>query len=156
MSQPISASRTCAVVGPMPDTWSRRWARYGQAAGEARGPGPGTGLGGVCHGCVATGTAVGALGRADLCQETFDPRGELVDLRAQVVDGLKQQRQQVCVVLLEGAGQRVDQGVVLGLHSPLGETGQDLGATLPGDHGVHHGPPGDPEHVGGHRGQLGE
>jgi len=53
------------------------------------------------------------------------------------------------VVVVEAAGQRLDQCVVFQPQLLFGQTGKDLWVVFPVDEGLHHGAAGHPEDVGG-------
>lgn len=62
--------------------------------------------------------------------------------------------QQEPLVFPHDTGQRCLQGCLFSLQPALGHRGQQLGILDALDHRLQHLPPGDPEHVGHHRGRL--
>ena len=89
--------------------------------------------GGVCPGAGAgAGAAVGvhAPGGPDLCQVLPDPGGQGGDAGVAEGDLVQQHLRQLPMVVIEHAGQGLDQGVVLGFHPAAGQAGQDVGVAL--------------------------
>ncbi len=102
-----------------------------------------------------------ARDRADQFPETakgldhhLDPFGELVDGRGVLVEQGQVHPGQERVVVGEPTSQRLDQLWCLGAQPTLSQIGQHGGVALPVDQGLEHRPTGDPDDVGGHRGQL--
>ena len=92
-----------------------------------------TGGAGAVDGAV--GPVVGQGG-----QEFVDPGGQGVDLAVQCVDGVQQHPGQFAVVVVEPAGQRLDQFAVPGLQPAPGQPGQPARVTLPADQRLDHVP----------------
>jgi hypothetical protein len=95
----------------------------------------------------------GLRGR-DCGDRLLDPGGELVDLAAEGVDLVQQHPRQLCMMVVEAAGEGLHQGGVLDAQPPSGQPGQHLGVALASDQRLQHGPAGDAEDVGGHRPKL--
>jgi len=81
-----------------------------------------------------------------------DPRGYLLDDRAQLIDAAQDDAAEERVVVVEAAGQRLDQRVVFEPQLLFGQISKDLGVAFTVDEGLHHRSTGDPEDVGGHHG----
>jgi hypothetical protein len=96
---------------------------------------------------------LGLRGR-DCGDRLLDPGGELVDLAAQGVDLVQQHPRQLCMMVVEAAGEGLHQRGVLDAEPSSGQLGQHLGVALPGDQRLQHGPARDAEDVGGHRPKL--
>src|SRR6266496_1293660 len=96
-----------------------RAVQLGADAGDLREPVGGGRHGGVRPGAGAgAGAAVGvhAPGGPDLCQVLLDPGGQGRDAGVAEGDLVQQHLGQLPVVVIEHAGQGLDQGVVLGFH----------------------------------------
>jgi hypothetical protein len=85
----------------------------------------------------------------DLGDELVDACGEPVDLGVEGVDLTEQDLRQFAVVLVELAGQRFDQRVVLASHPAPGQTGEDGRVAFTRDERLDH----LPDRQGGHRGR---
>jgi hypothetical protein len=95
-----------------------------------------------------------AAGGGDRRNRLLDQHGELVDLAAEGVDLVQQHPRQLCVMIVEAAGEGLHQGGVLDAEPSSGQLGQHLRIALAGDQRLQHGPARDAEDVGGHRGKL--
>jgi hypothetical protein len=142
MSSPSSARSTCAACRAMPGIASSRW-----MAGS-------TGAPGSCRRRAGGAVGVHALGCGDGSDQLLDPGGEAVDLGGQGVVLVQQHPGELGVVVVEPAGERLDQRGVLGLELAAGQAGQHLGVTLAGDQRFQHRPAGFAHEVGGHGGEL--
>ncbi len=91
---------------------------------------------------VRAGGAVGAdaAGGGHRGDQRLDPAVERADVGGQGIDLVQQHPGQLGVMLIEAAGQRLDQRGSLGLHLADGQAGQDPRAALPGDQRLDHGP----------------
>jgi hypothetical protein len=85
------------------------------------------------------------LGGGDRPKQLLDAGGERAELGGERVDLVQQHPGQFGVVVVETAGQRLDQGGVLGPHLAAGQAGQHLGVAFAGDQRCEHVP---------HRGRL--
>ena len=79
----------------------------------------------------------GRRGR-DGSDEFFDTGGEFVDLAGQGVDLVQQHPGQFAVVVVEPAGERLDQGRVLDPHPAAGQVGELTWVTFAADQCFHH------------------
>ena len=70
--------------------------------------------------------------------QLLDAAGELLDLGGEGVDLVQQHPGQLAVMLVEPAGQRLDQVGVPGLHPAAGQVRQHPRVTLPGDQRLDH------------------
>jgi hypothetical protein len=104
---------------------------------------------------VRAGGAIGtdALGR-HRGDQLLDPPGERVDLGGQGVDLAEQDPGEFAVVVIEPAGQRLDQRGMLGSHLAAGQVRQDVRVALPGDQRLQHVPHRHGVDPGGDRGHL--
>ena len=86
------------------------------------------------------GGAVGihALGGGDHGDQFLDPGGEPADLAGQGIDLVQQDPGQFGVVIIEPAGERLDQAIVLGSHPAAGHAGQHARFPLAGDQRLEH------------------
>ena len=73
------------------------------------------------------------LRRGEVGQELLHALGEALDLGAEGVDLLEQEREQLAVVRVEAAPQGLLEGEALGPEPAHGQLGEDLGVTLAGD-----------------------
>jgi len=105
---------------------------------------------------LGAGAAVGvhAPGVPDLCQVLLDPGGQGGDAGVAEGDLVQQHLRQLPMVVIEHAGQRLDQGVVLGFHPAAGQAGQDVGVALAADHRLDHVLRRDGGQLAGHRRHL--
>src|SRR6478752_4309963 len=135
MSRPSSAISTWAVWTPMPVISSRRaTAASGAVAGSSPSP-------------PRVSSTAGCLGGGDLRDQRLDPEGERVDLRREGVDLVEQHPCELGVVVVEAAGQRLDERSALDSHALACELGEQLRVALAGDQRLDHRPPGDAEDV---------
>jgi len=109
-----------------------RWGVTGGAGGRGR---PGLGGGNVGDDLLGSGV------------EPLDLGGEAVDLAEQNVGELG-------VVLIEAAGEGLDQGRILDPQPSFGQLREYARVAFSRDQGGQHGPGGDAHDVGGHGGQL--
>ena len=100
----------------------------GQGGGVRAGPG-------VRAGGPVRVHAPGGGHRGDRCG---DPGGQLADPGVAEGGLVQQQLGELAVVVIEHAGQGLDQVVVLGLHPGAGQGGQRVRVAFPGDHGLDH------------------
>jgi hypothetical protein len=74
---------------------------------------------------------VNPLRRGDIGDQLLDAGGEPADLAGQGTDLIQQHPGQFGVVVVEPAGERIDQGGLFDLHPASGQAGQGLWVTLP-------------------------
>jgi hypothetical protein len=83
-----------------------------------------------------------------------DPGGEVGDHLLRELEPGEDRAHEERVVGAELPGQGLLQGRDLLPQLPPGQVGQDLGVAGPLHQRLQHGPPGDPEEIGGHRGEI--
>ena len=84
----------------------------------------------------------------------LDPGGQGGDTSVAEGDLVQQHLGQLPVVVIEHAGQSLDQGVVLGFHPAAGQASQDVGVALAADHRLDHVLRRDGGQLAGHRRYL--
>jgi hypothetical protein len=82
------------------------------------------------------------LGGGDVGDELFDAGIEVFDLCAEGVYLLQQQGGDLCAVVVEAAGERIDKGGVLDPQPCLGQIGEHPRVAFPGDQRLDHCPAG--------------
>jgi hypothetical protein len=96
------------------------------------------------------------LGGGDVGDDLLGPGVEPFDLGGEAVDLAKQNVGELAVVLVEAAGECLDEGGVFDAQPSFGQLGEYVGVAFACDHGGQHGACGDPHDVGGHGRQLGQ
>jgi hypothetical protein len=96
------------------------------------------------------------LGSGDRPDQLLDVGAQHLDLLSQGVDLVEQYPKELGVVLVEAAGQRLEESRPLDSHPPLGQRRERLRITLAGDERLHHRSARDAVDVGRHAGELDE
>ena len=94
------------------------------------------------------------MGGGNVGDDLLGPGVEPLDLGGEAVDLAEQNVGEFAVVLVEAAGECLDQGSAFDAQPSFGQLGEHGRVTLACNHGGQHGPGGDPHDVGGHGRQL--
>ena len=94
------------------------------------------------------------MGGGDVGDDLLGPGVEPFDLGSETVDLAEQDVGELGVMLVEAAGERLNECGILDPQPSFGQLGEYVGVAFACDHGGQHGPGGDPHDVGGHGRQL--